>query len=214
MATDNKDGMSKLQTACLALSRLLAKEGRDFILQIKVGDQFSFCVESGMRIPAQKSTNNENRTKRKKSASGIERDRRRRVDFLKRKGIFLPSAASDADSGRMEKLNTVSHSAQEVGGTTGGISNSDDAQNKKLPGVMEEGLITKEEAREAGLDEIWTKVMKIQASTTETALQAKRRLGLLGIAELKSELKSEIDQNLVKVNACLREFRKDDSSID
>ena len=179
MATDNKDGMSKLQTACLALSRLLAKEGRDFILQIKVGDQFSFCVESGMRIPAQKSTNNENRTKRKKSASGIERDRRRRVDFLKRKGIFLPSAASDADSGRMEKLNTVSHSAQEVGGTTGGINDSDDAQNKKLPGVMEEGLITKEEAREAGLDEIWTKVMKIQASTTENALQPSSNIKLV-----------------------------------
>ena len=210
MATDNKDGMSKLQTACLALSRLLAKEGRDFILQIKVGDQFSFCVESGMRIPAQKSTNNENRTKRKKSASGIERDRRRRVEFLKRKGIFLPSAASDTDSGRMEKLNTVSHSAQEVGGTTGGINDSDDAQNKKLPGVMEEGLITKEDVRETELDELRTKVMKIQASTTENALRAKRRLGLLGIAELKSE----IDQNLVKVNACLREFRKDDSSKD
>ena len=79
-----------------ALSRLVAKEGRDFILQIKVGDQFSFCIESGMWIPAQKSTNNENRTTRKKSASGIE----------------------------------------------------DDAQNKKLPGVMEEGLIIKEEARE------------------------------------------------------------------
>ena len=61
MARDNKDGLSKLQTACLALSRLLAKEGKDFILQIKVGDQFSFCVESGMRNPAQKLTNNENR---------------------------------------------------------------------------------------------------------------------------------------------------------
>ena len=118
MASDNKDEMSKLQSACLALSRLLAKEGRNFTLQIKVGDQFSFCVESGMRIPAQKSTNNENRKKRKKSPSGIERDRRRRVKFLKRKGI-LPSAASDADSSRMEKLNTVSHSAQEEGGTTG-----------------------------------------------------------------------------------------------
>ena len=101
-----------------------------------------------MRIPAQKSTNNENRTKRKKSASGIE----------------------------------------------------DDAQNKKLPGVMEEGLIIKEEARETELDELWTKVKKIQASTTENALQAKR---LLGIAELKSE----IDQNLDKVNECLSEFR-------
>ena len=83
---------------------------------------------------------------------------------------------------------------------------------------MEEGLITKEEAREtelgrsldhnrSQLDELWTKVMKIQASTTENALQAKR---LLGIAELKSE----IDQNLDKVNTCLREFRKDDSSKD
>ena len=140
MTRDNEDGMSKLQSACLALSRLLAKESRDFILQVKVGHQFSFCVESGMRNPAQKSTNNENRKKRKKSPSGIDRDRRRRIEFLKRKGIFLPSAASDQDSGRMEKLNTVSHCAQEVGlgGTTGGINDSDVAQNKKLPGAMEE----------------------------------------------------------------------------
>ena len=144
MARDKKDDLSKLQTACLALSRLLAKEGKDFILQIKVGDQFSFCVESGMRNPAQKLTNNENRTKRKKSASGIERDRRRRIEFLRRKGIILPSAASDVDSGQMEKLNSVSHSAQEVGRTTGGINDSEDAQNKKIPGVREEGLRTRE----------------------------------------------------------------------
>ena len=143
MASDNKDEMSKLQSACLALSRLLAKEGRNFTLQIKVGDQFSFCVESGFRNPAEKSTKNENRKKRKKSPSGMERDRRRRVEFLKRKGILPSAATSDADSGRMVKLDTVSHSAQEEGGTTERISDSGDAQNKKLPGVMEEGLITK-----------------------------------------------------------------------
>ena len=160
MARDKKDDLSKLQTACLALSRLLAKEGKDFILQIKVGDQFSFCVESGMRNPAQKLTNNENRTKRKKSASGIERDRRRRIEFLRRKGIILPSAASDVDSGQMEKLNSVSHSAQEVGRTTGRINDSEDAQNKKIPGVREEGLRTREGAPQARteLDELWTTV--------------------------------------------------------
>ena len=68
----------------------------------------------------------------------------------------------------MEKLNSVSHSAQEVGGTTGGIINGDDAQNKKLPGVMEEGLMTKEsapQARKTELDEIWKMVMKLRAST-------------------------------------------------
>ena len=68
---------------------------------------------------------------------------------------------------------------------------------------MEEGLITREEARKAGLEEIWTIVMRTRASTTETQR-------LLGIAELKSE----IDENLDKVNVCLREFRKDDSSKD
>ena len=214
MATDNKDAMSKLQSACLALSRLLAKEGKDFILKIKIGNQFSFCVESGIRNPAEKSTNNENRKKRKKSPSGMERDRRRRVEFLKRKGILPSAATSDADSGRMVKLDTVSHSAQEEGGTTGGISDSGDAQTKKLPGVMEEGLITKEGTRgTTELDEIWTKVMKLQASTTETHLRAKRHLRLLGIAEVKSELRNEIDQNLTKVNACLGEF-KDDSGKD
>ena len=213
MATDNKDAMSKLQSACLALSRLLAKEGKDFILKIKMGNQFSFCVESGIRNPAEKSTNNENRKKRKKSPSGMERDRRRRVEFLKRKGILPSAATSDADSGRMVKLDTVYHSAQEEGETTGRISDSGDAQNKKLPGVTEVGLITKEGTRGTELDEIWTKVMKLQASTTETHLRAKRQLGLLGIAELKSELKSEIDQNLTKVNACLGEF-KDDSGKD
>ena len=207
MTRDNVDGMSKLQSACLALSRLLAKESRDFILQVKVGHQFSFCVESGMRNPAQKSTNNENRKKRKKSPSGIDRDRRRRIEFLKRKGIFLPSAASDQDSGRTEKLNTVSHCAQDGGGTTDGINDSNDTQNKKLPSVMEEGLITREAARKAGLEEIWTDVMRIRASTTETALQAQRLLG-------SAELKREIDENLDKVNVCLREFRKDDSSKD
>ena len=202
MTRDNEDGMSKLQSACLALSRLLAKESRDFILQVKVGNQFSFHVESGIRNPAQKSTNNENRKKKKKSPSGIERDRRRRVEFLKRKGILLPSAASDQDSGRTEKLNTV-HCAQDGGRTTDGINDSADTQNKKQPSVMEEGLITREEARKAGLEEIWTIVMRIRASTTETQR-------LLGIAELKSE----IDENLDKVNVCLREFRKDDSSKD
>ena len=202
MTRDNEDGMSKLQSACLALSRLLAKESRDFILQVKVGHQFSFHVESGIRNPAQKSTNNGNRKKKKKSPSGIERDRRRRVEFLKRKGILLPSAASDQDSGRMEKLNTV-HCAQDRGRTTDGINDSDDTQNKKQPSVMEEGLITREEARKAGLEEIWTIVMRTRASTTETQR-------LLGIAELKSE----IDENLDKVNVCLREFRKDDSSND
>ena len=209
MTRDNEDGMSKLQSACLALSRLLAKESRDFILQVKVGHQFSFHVESGIRNPAQKSTNNENRKKKKKSPSGIERDRRRRVEFLKRKGILLPSAASDQDSGRMEKLNTVSLGAQEVGGTTGGINDSDDTQNKKLPGALEEGQITIENAREAGLDleEIWTKVMKLKASTAETALQAQRLLGI-------DELKSEIDENLDRVNECLSEFRTDDSCKD
>ena len=187
MARDNKDGLSKLQTACLALSRLLAKEGKDFILQIKVGDQFSFCVESGMRNPAQKLTNNENRTKRKKSASGIERDRRRRIEFLRRKGIILPSAASDVDSGQMEKLNSVSHSAQEVGRTTGGINDSEDAQNKKIPGVREEGLRTREGAPQARteLDELWTTVVKLKASAIENAAQAKRNLN--------SILKSQID---------------------
>ena len=164
------------------------------ILQVKVGHQFSFHVESGIRNPAQKSTNNENRKKKKKSPSGIDRDRRRR--------IFLPSAASDQDSGRTEKLNTV-HCAQDGGGTTDGINDSDDTQNKKQPSVMEEGLITREEARKAGLEEIWTIVMRTRASTTETQR-------LLGIAELKSE----IDENLDKVNVCLREFRKDDSSKD
>ena len=207
MTRDNEDGMSKLQSACLALSRLLAKESRDFILQVKVGHQFSFHVESGIRNPAQKSTNNENRKKKKKSPSGIERDRRRRVEFLKRKGIFLPSAASDQDSGRMEKLNTVSLGAQEVGGTTGGINDSDDTQNKKLPGALEEGQITIENAKEAGLEEIWTKVMKLKASTAENALQAQRLLGI-------DELKSEIDENLDRVNECLSEFRTDDSCKD
>ena len=207
MARDNKDGLSKLQTACLALSRLLAKEGKDFILQIKVGDQFSFCVESGMRNPAQKLTNNENRTKRKKSASGIERDRRRRIEFLRRKGIILPSAASDVDSGQMEKLNSVSHSAQEVGRTTGGINDSEDAQNKKIPGVREEGLRTREGAPEdwTELDELWTTVMKLKASAIENHAQAKRNLDMI-------ELKSQIDENLDQVNVCLREFRKDDSN--
>ena len=207
MATDNKDGRLKLQSACLALSRLLAKEGKDFILQIKVGDQFSFCVESGMRNPAQKLTNNENRTKRKKSASGIERDRRRRIEFLRRKGIILPSAASDVDSGQMEKLNSVSHSAQEVGRTTGGINDSEDAQNKKIPGVREEGLRTREGAPQARteLDELWTTVMKLKASAIENAAQAKRNVELF-------ELKSQIDENLDQVNVCLREFRKDDSN--
>ena len=99
---------------------LLAKEGKDFILKIKVGNQFSFCVESGFRNPAEKSTKNENRKKRKKSPSGMERDRRRRVEFLKRKGILPSAATSDADSGRMVKLDTVSHSAQEEGGPLGG----------------------------------------------------------------------------------------------
>ena len=209
MTRDNEDGMSKLQSACLALSRLLAKESRDFILQVKVGHQFSFHVESGIRNPAQKSTNNENRKRKKKSPSGIERDRRRRVEFLKRKGILLPSAASDQDSSRMEKLNTVSLGAQEVGGTTGGINDSDDTQNKKLPGALEEGQITIENAREAGLDleEIWTKVMKLKASTAENALQAQRLLGI-------DELKSEIDENLDRVNECLSEFRTDDSCKD
>ena len=210
MARDNKDGLLKLQTACLALSRLLAKEGKDFILQIKVGDQFSFCVESGMRNPAQKLTNNENRTKRKKSASGMDRDRRRRIEFLKRKGTILPSAASDAESGQMEKLNNVSHSAQEVGRTTGGINDGDDAQNKKLPSVTEEGLMTKErapQARKTELDEIWTMVMKLKASATENAAQAKRNLDII-------QLKSQIDENLDQVNVCLREFRNDDSNTD
>ena len=211
MATDNKDAMSKLQTACLVLSRLLAKEGRDFILKIKIGNQFSFCVESGIRNPAEKSTKNENRKKRKKSPSGMERDRRRRVEFLKRKGILPSAATSDADSGRMVKLDTVSHSAQEEGETTGKISDGGDAQN--LPGVTEGGLIAKEGNRGTELDEIWTKVMKLQASTTETHLRAKRNLRLLGIAEVKSELRNEIDQNLAKVNACLGEF-KDDSGKD
>ena len=206
MARDNKDGLLKLQTACLALSRLLAKEGKDFILQIKVGDQFSFCVESGMRNPAQKLTNNENRTKRKKSASGIERDRRRRIEFLRRKGIILPSAASDVDSGQMEKLNSVSHSAQEVGRTTGGINDSEDAQNKKIPGVREEGLSWTE------LDELWTTVKKLKASSIENALKAAENVKmieenkakkLLGIAELKSQ----IGENLDQVNVCLSEFR-------
>ena len=207
MARDNKDGLSKLQTACLALSRLLAKEGKDFILQIKVGDQFSFCVESGMRNPAQKLTNNENRTKRKKSASGIERDRRRRIEFLRRKGIILPSAASDVDSGQMEKLNSVSHSAQEVGRTTGGINDSEDAQNKKIPGVREEGLRTREGAPQARteLDELWTTVVKLKASAIENAAQAKRNFDII-------RLKSQIDENLDQVNVCLREFRKDDSN--
>ena len=207
MATDNKDGRLKLQSACLALSRLLAKEGKDFILQIKVGDQFSFCVESGMRNPAQKLTNNENRTKRKKSASGIERDRRRRIEFLRRKGIILPSAASDVDSGQMEKLNSVSHSAQEVGRTTGGINDSEDAQNKKIPGVREEGLRTREGAPQARteMDELWTTVMKLNASAIENHAQAKRNLDMI-------ELKSQIDENLDQVNVCLREFRKDDSN--
>ena len=207
MARDNKDGLSKLQTACLALSRLLAKEGKDFILQIKVGDQFSFCVESGMRNPAQKLTNNENRTKRKKSASGIERDRRRRIEFLRRKGIILPSAASDVDSGQMEKLNSVSHSAQEVGRTTGGINDSEDAQNKKIPGVREEGLRTREGAPEdwTELDELWTTVMKLKASAIENAAQAKKNFDII-------RLKSQIDENLDQVNVCLREFRKDDSN--
>ena len=210
MARDNKDGLSKLQTACLALSRLLAKEGKDFILQIKVGDQFSFCVESGMRNPAQKLTNNENRTKRKKSASGIERDRRRRIEFLRRKGIILPSAASDVDSGQMEKLNSVSHSAQEVGRTTGGINDSEDAQNKKIPGVREEGLRTREgapQARRTELDELWTTVMKLNASLIENHAQAKRNVELF-------ELKRQIDENLDQVNVCLREFRNDDSNTD
>ena len=191
----------------MALSRLLAKEGKDFILQIKVGDQFSFCVESGMRNPAQKLTNNENRTKRKKSASGIECDRRRRIEFLRRKGIILPSAASDVDSGQMEKLNSVSHSAQEVGRTTGGINDSEDAQNKKIPGVREEGLRTREGAPQARteLDELWTTVMKLKASSIENAAQAKRNVELF-------ELKSQIDENLDQVNVCLREFRKDDSN--
>ena len=207
MARDKKDGLSKLQTACLALSRLLAKEGKDFILQIKVGDQFSFCVESGMRNPAQKLTNNENRTKRKKSASGIERDRRRRIEFLRRKGIILPSAASDVDSGQMEKLNSVSHSAQEVGRTTGGINDSEDAQNKKIPGVREEGLRTREGAPQARteLDELWTTVMKLKASAIENAAQAKRNFDII-------RLKSQIGENLDQVNVCLREFRKDDSN--
>ena len=209
MARDNKDGLLKLQTACLALSRLLAKEGKDFILQIKVGDQFSFCVESGMRNPAQKLTNNENRTKRKKSASGIERDRRRRIEFLRRKGIILPSAASDVDSGQMEKLNSVSHSAQEVGRTTGRINDSEDAQNKKIPGVREEGLRTREGAPEdwTELDELWTTVMKLKASAIENAAQAKRNLDII-------RLNSQIDENLDQVNVCLREFRNDDSNTD
>ena len=177
----------------MALSRLLAKEGKDFILQIKVGDQFSFCVESGMRNPAQKLTNNENRTKRKKSASGIECDRRRRIEFLRRKGIILPSAASDVDSGQMEKLNSVSHSAQEVGRTTGGINDSEDAQNKKIPGVREEGLRTREGAPQARteLDELWTTVMKLKASSIEHALEAEK---LLGIAELVGSLKTKSEE--------------------
>ena len=185
MASDNKDEMSKLQSACLALSRLLAKEGRNFTLQIKVGDQFSFCVESGMRIPAQRSTKNENRKKRKKSPSGIDRDRRRRIEFLKRKGIFLTSAASDQESGRMEKLNTVSHRAQDEGGTTGRIYDSHDAQNKESPGVVEEGLRTKDMDGPMSLDEVRTNLMKLQASTTEIVLRAQNNLRLLGIAELK-----------------------------
>lgn len=181
MASDNKDEMSKLQSACLALSRLLAKEGRNFTLQIKVGDQFSFCVESGI----QRSTKNENRKKRKKSPSGIDRDRRRRIEFLKRKGIFPTPAASDQESGRMEKLNTVSHRAQDEGGTTGRIYDSHDAQNKESPGVVEEGLRTNDMDRPMSMDEVRTNLMKLQASTTEIVLRAQNNLRLLGIAELK-----------------------------
>ena len=106
----------------------------------------------------------------------------------------------------MEKLNSVSHSAQEVGRTTGGINDSEDAQNKKIPGVREEGLRTREGAPQAGteLDELWTTVMKLKASAIENAAQAKRNLD--------SILKSQIDENLDQVNVCLREFRKDDSN--
>ena len=49
----------------------------------------------------------------------------------------------------MEKLNTVSHRAQDEGGTTGRIYDSHDAQNKESPGVVEEGLRQYEEASAA-----------------------------------------------------------------
>ena len=55
------------------------------------------------------------------------------------------------------------------------------------------------------MDELWTTIMKLNASAIENHAQAKRNLDMI-------ELKSQIDENLDQVNVCLREFRKDDSN--
>ena len=69
MAKNDKSDLSTFRSACLELTRLLAKEGQHFSLEIKIGDQFSFSAQSDGGIWK----------KKKNSASAMERDRRRKI---------------------------------------------------------------------------------------------------------------------------------------
>ena len=132
MAKNDKSDLSTFRSACLELTRLLAKEGQHFSLEIKIGDQFSFSAQSKgiRRQPALGSSDGGIWKKKKKSASAMERDRRRKIAFLKRKGVPLSpatslvstslvtsTATSDAASRQTEKL--ASHTAQGKGRSTG-----------------------------------------------------------------------------------------------
>ena len=147
MANCDQTDMSPFGTKCLEITTLLANQGRDFSLTLKIGHQFSFHADSkGMRtFPARGSSADENRTK-KKSASAIKRDRRRRIEFLKRKRESLSPATSKLDiplatskarvedtsevaSSQTETLD-ISHTAQE-GRSTGKINNSSGAHSDK-----------------------------------------------------------------------------------
>ena len=149
MANCDQIDMSPFGTKCLEITTLLANQGRDFSLNLKIGHQFSFYADSkGMRtLPARGSRADENRTKKKKSASAIKRDRRRRIEFLKRKRESLSpatskldipplatsmsrvEATSEAASSQTETLD-ISHTAHE-GWSTGKLNNSSGAHGDK-----------------------------------------------------------------------------------
>ena len=204
MAKNDKSDLSTFRSACLELTRLLAKEGQHFSLEIKIGDQFSFSAQSKgiRRQPALGSSDGGIWKKKKKSASAMERDRRRKIAFLKRKGVPLSpatslvstslvtsTATSDAASRQTEKL--ASHTAQGKGRSTGMFNNSGGAHDYMGENSPSEAI------REGELMSHSPRYLAVRKGYIETA----RRLDRIKV------LSRQIEENMRDVIDVKKEFK-------
>ena len=186
MAKDWKKEVLKLHTACLGITRQLAKSGNSFSIKVEVGRVFSFCMEAGKGETAQSHPAKEARTKKRKSQSKIARDRQRIADFLKKKFVDRSSRPVNLEARKPEKIVsdiTVQEETQEVrkardvqdvqeGGGSEGINNSNSTNKRGATSPILSGLpcsLTELKKKNKELLDLFDRVGKmIQETEMET----------------------------------------------